>query len=95
MMRMARRPIGLTTKVLVALAAGLIAGAAIAASGNRSLAAVPGYLEPIGTIWVNAIRMTVVPLVVSLLIATIADEKDLAAADFQAGRAHDGRDPPP
>src|SRR3954463_7153546 len=67
---MARR-LGLTTKVLIALATGLVAGAAIAASGNPSLAKVPGYLEPIGTIWVNALRMVVVPLVVSAIIVGV------------------------
>lgn len=30
-------------------------------------------MEPVGTIWVNALRMTVVPLVVSLLIVTLAE----------------------
>ena len=29
-------------------------------------------VEPIGTIWVNALRMTIVPLVVSLLVSTVA-----------------------
>lgn len=29
-------------------------------------------IEPIGTIWVNALRMTIVPLVVSLLVSTVA-----------------------
>ncbi len=31
-------------------------------------------LEPIGTLWVNAIRMTVIPLVVALLITAINDQ---------------------
>lgn len=30
-------------------------------------------MDPVGTIWVNALRMTIVPLVVSLLIATLGD----------------------
>jgi proton glutamate symport protein len=29
-------------------------------------------LEPIGTIWVNAIRMTIVPLVVALLLGAVS-----------------------
>jgi len=36
------------------------------------LSRVVALLEPIGTIWVNAIRMTVVPLVVALLLAAVA-----------------------
>jgi len=35
-------------------------------------------VEPIGTLWVNALRMTVVPLVVSLLVATIASREGAA-----------------
>jgi Na+/H+-dicarboxylate symporter len=30
-------------------------------------------MDPVGTIWVNALRMTIVPLVVSLLITTLAE----------------------
>ena len=54
--------------LLVALAAGLI----IAWSQNPAGLAVTAALEPVGAIWVNAIRMTVVPLVVSLLVTSIA-----------------------
>ena len=70
----------------IGLALGLAVGIAISLTSSaplRSFAA----LEPIGTIWVNAIRMTVIPLVVSLLIATIADEKDLASVGRLGGRA--------
>ena len=66
-----------STRVLVALGAGLGLGVAIAASGNTSLLAAADWLSPIGTIWVNAIRMTVVPLVVSLVIIGVAAGSDL------------------
>jgi proton glutamate symport protein len=66
-----------STRVLVALVAGLAGGAAIAASGNPSLLAAADWLTPIGTIWVNAIRMTVIPLVVSLVITGVAGATDL------------------
>jgi proton glutamate symport protein len=69
------------------LALGLAVGIAISATSSQPLRSFAGALEPIGTIWVNAIRMTVIPLVVSLLIATIADEKDLAAVGRLGGRA--------
>ena len=42
-------------------------------------------MEPVGTIWVNALRMTVVPLVVSLLIVTLA-ENDGGAMFSRLGR---------
>ena len=57
--------VSLTTQVLIALAAGLAVGALIAASGSSSLTAMPGYLEPIGTLWVNALRMVVVIVLMS------------------------------
>jgi proton glutamate symport protein len=66
-----------STRVLVALVGGLAGGAAIAASGNPSLLAAADWLTPIGTIWVNAIRMTVIPLVVSLVITGVAGATDL------------------
>lgn len=58
----------LTTRVLIALAAGLALGIAIAGTHNPVLRDLPGYLEPLGTIWVNALRMTVIPLVVPAVI---------------------------
>jgi proton glutamate symport protein len=70
-----KRP-GLTAQVLIALGVGLLAGAAIAASGNPSLAAIPGYLEPIGTMWVNALRMVVIPLVVSAIVVGVSSVGD-------------------
>ena len=66
-----------STRVLIALAAGLAGGALIAASGSPLLLAAADWLTPIGTIWVNAIRMTVIPLVVSLVITGVAGATDL------------------
>src|SRR5437764_660155 len=61
-----------TTRVFAALVLGLIAGAAVLAWPAPALLALVRIIEPIGTLWVNSIRMTVVPLVVSLLIAGVA-----------------------
>src|SRR5450432_3281975 len=61
-----------STRVLLALGAAVAAGTAIAATRSASLLHAADLLTPIGTLWVNAIRMTVVPLVVSLLITGIA-----------------------
>src|ERR1044071_4445635 len=74
------------TRVLVALGAGLAGGAAIAASGNETLLAAANAVAPIGTLWVNAIRMTVIPLVVSLLITGVASASDLSAIGRIGGR---------
>ena len=75
------------TRASVGLALGLVVGIAISVSGSPALKAAASALEPIGTLWVNAIRMTVIPLVVSLLIATIANEHDLGAVGRLGGKA--------
>jgi proton glutamate symport protein len=62
----------LTTRVFVALVLGLVAGLVVLAHPTPSLLKLVSWVEPIGTLWVNAIRMTVVPLVVSLLITGVA-----------------------
>ncbi|MEP7001876.1 MAG: dicarboxylate/amino acid:cation symporter [bacterium] len=58
----------LTTRVLIALVAGLAVGVAISSAASPALRAFPGYLEPLGTMWVNALRMTVVPLVFTSIV---------------------------
>ncbi len=75
-----------STRVLLALSAGLAGGAAIAASGNPRLLHAADTLMPIGTLWVNAIRMTVIPLVVSLLITGVNSAADLRAVGRMGGR---------
>jgi Na+/H+-dicarboxylate symporter len=68
-----------STRVLVALIAAILLGIMIGALGNVSLIAAADALSPIGTLWVNAIRMTVIPLVISLLITGIASASDVKA----------------
>jgi proton glutamate symport protein len=63
-------------RVVLALILGLAVGLAVAAVGQPALAQAVGLLEPIGAIWVNAIRMTVVPLVVALLLRAVARDAD-------------------
>lgn len=74
-------------RTLAALVAGLALGVAISASHSTGLASFATTIEPVGTVWVNAIRMTVIPLVVSLLVATIAEEKDVRTVGRLGGRA--------
>ena len=62
----------LTTRVLIALVAGLALGLMVSASGNPALATASRWIEPLGTLFINAIRMTVIPLVVGSLVAGIA-----------------------
>ena len=58
-------------RVFVALLAGLILGVVVAVVGRPTLFTAVSVVEPIGTLWVNGIRMTVIPLVVSRLIRGI------------------------
>ena len=66
----------LTTKVLIGLVAGLAVGIAISTSSNATLHAIPGSIEPVGPIWVNALRMIVIPLVVSAILTGITSLPD-------------------
>lgn len=61
----------LTTKVLLGLLGGLILGVLLAPAESGAAAVVVRWAEPVGALWVNAIRMTVIPLLVSLLLVGI------------------------
>ena len=75
-----------STRVLLALAVAIVAGIAIAASGNATLVRAADALAPIGTLWINAIRMTVIPLVISLLITAVASAADVGSIGRLGGR---------
>ena len=66
-------------RVLLALIAGLLAGAAIAALDSPALRTVAAVIEPVGSIWVRALQMILIPLVLSLLVTGI-----LATVDTDA-----------
>ena len=71
---------GPTTQVVIALLAGVLLGIGIAASGNASLVRFAENVESIGVLWVNAIRMVVIPLIVSLLFVSVASFSDVRSA---------------
>lgn len=77
----------LAARVLVALILGLAAGAACNALGDASLTAAAGGVEAIGGLWLNLLRMTIVPLVFCLLVTGIASVADAAATGKLAARA--------
>ncbi len=75
------------TRILIALIGGLIIGvAAASAMPGGALIAADG-IQPIGTIWLHALQMTIVPLVTSLLITGIAATAERAKASKLATRA--------
>jgi Na+/H+-dicarboxylate symporter len=75
-----------TTRVVIAVIIAIAAGTAIALSGNASLVRAADAIAPIGALWVNAIRMTVIPLVISLLITGVASAADLRSVGRLGGR---------
>jgi Na+/H+-dicarboxylate symporter len=82
---MRARP-SLTTQTLIALVLGFGSGllAHAAGWGWEGFAAV---LDPIGTMWMNALRMTVVPLVLANLLVGIAGGRDTPALGKLGGYA--------
>ncbi len=72
--------------VLIGLCAGLLFGAIASLSGVTALASVVAALEPVGIVFVNAIRMTVIPLVVASLVAGVASMTDTRALTRVGGR---------
>lgn len=75
------------TRILLALVLGLGAGIASVASGGAWVEGAIATAEPIGGMWLNALQMTIVPLVVSLLITGIAASAEAARASRLAARA--------
>ncbi len=59
-------------RVVVGLITGLIIGSAIGGHQGPIALRLVSIIEPIGQLWVGAIRMTVVPLVISLLFVGVA-----------------------
>ena len=74
-------------RVLLALVLGLALGIVSASSGGAWVDGAISVAEPIGTAWLNALRMTIVPLVTSLLIVGIATTAEAANASRLAGRS--------
>jgi proton glutamate symport protein len=75
-----------STRVLLALGGAVAIGTAISLSANPTLLNAADFLTPIGSLWVNAIRMTVIPLVVSLLITGMASASDVKSIGRLGGR---------
>ena len=71
-----------TLQVLLALILGLAIGIIASISKSETLLSFISIGEPIGQLWVNGIRMTVIPLVVSLLITGIASVSTKKVGDI-------------
>jgi Na+/H+-dicarboxylate symporter len=74
-------PMSSTLRILFALLAGLVLGAVLAALGPSWRGAVVSVIGALGGVWLDALRMTIVPLVFALLVTGVAQ----AAGALQAG----------
>jgi proton glutamate symport protein len=63
-------------RVVIGLIAGLIVGSILGAWAGDFSSRVFAVLSPIGQLWVGAIRMTIVPLVVSLMFVSVATREN-------------------
>lgn len=72
---------------LAALLAGLIAGILANRMGTGERDASLGVASFIGTLWLNALKMTVIPLVVALLVVGVAKSAEAAQTGRVAGRS--------
>jgi Na+/H+-dicarboxylate symporter len=76
-----------TARVLGGLAAGAVLGLALGAWNPAAAAQVADVVQPIGKLWLNALQMTVVPLVLALVVIGVNTATDAAASGRIARRA--------
>lgn len=75
------------TRILLALVVGIALGILSASAGGGWVDDAISVAEPIGGLWLDSLRMTIVPLVVSLLITGLAASAAAARANRLAGRS--------
>ncbi|WP_430391425.1 dicarboxylate/amino acid:cation symporter [Dyella sp. 20L07] len=76
-----------TTRVLIGLVLGALGGLALAAWMPASAVQVADAVQPFGRLWLNALQMTVVPLVFALVVVGVNTASDAAASGRIARRA--------
>lgn len=79
--------INATTRVLIGLASGAVAGLALGAWDAATATRVADWVQPFGRLWLNALQMTVVPLVFALMVVGVNAASDAAASGRIARRA--------
>lgn len=76
-----------TTRVLLGLVSGAAIGLALAWSDPVLALQAAAVVQPIGKLWLNALQMTVVPLVLALVILGVTTASDTASSGRTARRA--------
>ena len=79
--------VSLTTRVLVGLVAGFLVGLSLAGFSSAAAAGAVAILAPVGAIFINLIRMTVIPLVASMLVASVGSLASSGTLGRAGGRA--------
>ena len=74
------------TRILLALFIGLILGIVSSDFNPETAKMLANIADPVGTLWLNGLRMTIVPLVVALLITGIVQTAEAARAGRMAAR---------
>lgn len=77
----------MTTRVLLGLIAGAAIGLALAVWYPASAHAIADAVHPIGRLWLNALQMTVVPLVAALVVIGVNSASTAAASGRTARQA--------
>ena len=81
------KSIPLGTRILLALIGGFCFGALLPGIGSAPLLRVADAIDPLGALWLNALRMTVLPLVFALLITGVATVNESASGGRVAARS--------
>lgn len=74
-------------RVFAGLVSGAAAGFALARVAPGQIAAIEAVARPIGTLWLHALQMTVVPFVLALIVVGVAQAAEVAAGGRIARRA--------
>lgn len=77
----------MTTRVLLGLLLGAGIGLALAVTDPAAAATAAGLVHPVGRLWLNALQMTVVPLVAALVVVGVNAASDAAASGRTARTA--------
>jgi len=77
---------GQAARTLLALVGGLLLGIALAAWAPGVAPHGVAIAQPVGTAWLNALQMTIVPLVIALLVLGVSATADAARAGRIAAR---------
>ena len=73
-------------RILLSLVLGLAAGGLVAAYAPGAVGWTTATAQPVGGAWLNALQMTVIPLVVSLMVTGVASTAEAASAGKLAAR---------